>query len=198
MSPREDVSEERKEQILDAATEVFAQKGFDHARMDDIVEETGLSKGALYWYFKSKDDIIFGIMDRLFRLEFKALEELKDDDSSASESLEQFTDLAIKDINRMMRFMPITYEFLALAFRNKLVQKAIKQYMNSYVSILDPMIQRGVDSGEFKEVNPREVSAAVGAIIEGTMLLWVYDRSLIDPEKNIRSSIHLLLEGVKA
>jgi AcrR family transcriptional regulator len=198
MSPREDVSEERKEQILDAATEVFAQKGFDHARMDDIVEETGLSKGALYWYFKSKDDIIFGIMDRLFRLEFKALEELKDDDSSASESLLKFTDLAIKDINRMMRFMPITYEFLALAFRNKLVQKAIKQYMNSYVSILDPMIQRGVDSGEFKEVNPREVSAAVGAIIEGTMLLWVYDRSLIDPEKNIRSSIHLLLEGVKA
>ncbi len=67
MSPREDVSEERKEQILDAATEVFAQKGFDKARMDDIVEETGLSKGALYWYFKSKDDIIFAIMDRIFQ-----------------------------------------------------------------------------------------------------------------------------------
>lgn len=198
MSPREDVSEERKEQILDAATEVFAQKGFDHARMDDIVEETGLSKGALYWYFKSKDDIIFGIMDRLFRLEFKELEELRDADSSASEGLQKFTEVAIKDINRMVHFMPITYEFLALAFRNKLVQKAIKQYMNSYVSILDPLIQRGVDSGEFKRVNAREVSAAVGAIIEGTMLLWVYDRSLIEPEKNIRASINLLLDGVKA
>ena len=198
MSPREDVSEERKEQILDAATEVFAQKGFDHARMDDIVEETGLSKGALYWYFKSKDDIIFGIMDRLFRLEFKELEELRETDTSATEALSAFAEVAIKDINRMLHFMPITYEFLALAFRNKLVQKAIKQYMNSYVSILDPMIQKGVDSGEFKQVNPREVSAAVGAIIEGTMLLWVYDRSLIEPEDNIRASINLLLEGVKA
>lgn len=198
MSPREDVSEERKEQILDAATEVFAQKGFDHARMDDIVEETGLSKGALYWYFKSKDDIIFGIMDRLFRLEFKELEGLTESDAGATEALEAFTEVAIKDINRMMHFMPITYEFLALAFRNKLVQKAVKQYMNSYVSILDPLIQRGVDSGEFKQVNAREVSAAVGAIIEGTMLLWVYDRSLIEPEKNIRASINLLLDGVKA
>jgi AcrR family transcriptional regulator len=198
MSPREDVSEERKEQILDAATEVFAQKGFDSARMDDIVEETGLSKGALYWYFKSKDDIIFGIMDRLFRLEFKELEALRESDTTAAEALLGFTEVAIKDITRMMRFMPITYEFLALAFRNKLVQKAIKQYMNSYVSILDPLIQRGIDSGEFKPVNPREVSAAVGAIIEGTMLLWVYDRSLIEPEKNIRASIHLLLDGVKS
>ena len=57
MSPRRDVSEERKEQILDAAAEVFSRKGFDKARMDDIVEKTGLSKGALYWYFKSKDEI---------------------------------------------------------------------------------------------------------------------------------------------
>jgi AcrR family transcriptional regulator len=198
MSPREDVSEERKEQILDAATEVFAQKGFDQARMDDIVEETGLSKGALYWYFKSKDDIIFAIMDRLFQLEFKELEVLKESDASATDTLIAFADIAIKDINRMLHFMPVTYEFLALAFRNKLVQKAIKQYMNSYVSILDPLIQRGIDEGEFKKVKPREVSAAVGAIIEGTVLLWVYDRSLIDPGKNIRASIRLLLDGIKA
>jgi len=198
MSPREDVSEERKEQILDAATEVFAQKGFDHARMDDIVEETGLSKGALYWYFKSKDDIIFGIMDRMFQLEFRELEELQQTDTSASEALMAFTEVAIKDINRMLRFMPVTYEFLALAFRNKLVQKAIKQYMNSYVSLLDPMIQAGINSGEFKQVNPRDVSAAVGAIIEGTVLLWVYDHNLIDPGENIRTSINLLLDGVKA
>jgi len=198
MSPREDVSEERKEQILDAATEVFAQKGFDHARMDDIVEETGLSKGALYWYFKSKDDIIFGIMDRMFQLEFRELEELQQTDTSASEALMAFTEVAIKDINRMLRFMPVTYEFLALAFRNKLVQKAIKQYMNSYVSLLDPMIQAGINSGEFKQVNPRDVSAAVGAIIEGTVLLWVYDHNLIEPGENIRASIKLLLDGVKA
>jgi AcrR family transcriptional regulator len=198
MSPREDVSEERKEQILDAATEVFAQKGFDHARMDDIVKETGLSKGALYWYFKSKDDIIFGIMDRIFQLEFRELEGLKETDSGAAEALRAFAEVAIKDINRMLRFMPVTYEFLALAFRTKLVQKAIKQYMTNYVSILDPMIQSGIDNGEFKKVNASDVSAAVGAIIEGTVLLWVYDHTLIDPEKNIRASIELLLQGVKA
>ena len=53
MAPRPDVSEERRNQILEAATTVFARLGFHRARMDDIVQEARLSKGALYWYFKS-------------------------------------------------------------------------------------------------------------------------------------------------
>ena len=65
MSPRPDVSKERKQQILDAAEDVFTRKGLDNARMDDIAKRTGLSKGSLYWYFKSKDDLIIAILDRV-------------------------------------------------------------------------------------------------------------------------------------
>ena len=67
MSPKPDVSDERKYQILNAAEQVFTKKGLDLARMDDIAEETGLSKGTLYLYFKSKDDLIIAILDRIFR-----------------------------------------------------------------------------------------------------------------------------------
>ena len=73
MSPRPDVSDERKSQIINAAEGVFTKKGFDEARMDDIAEETGLSKGTLYLYFKSKDDLIIAILDRMFQREFKQL-----------------------------------------------------------------------------------------------------------------------------
>ena len=62
LSPRPDVSDERKNQILQAATNVFSRLGFHKARMDDIVEESGLSKGTLYWYFKSKDDIVSALI----------------------------------------------------------------------------------------------------------------------------------------
>ena len=58
MSPKPDVSEERKEQIATAATKIFSEQGFDKARMDDIASEAKLSKGTLYLYFKSKDAII--------------------------------------------------------------------------------------------------------------------------------------------
>lgn len=64
--PKPDVRAERQEQILDAAGKTFARLGFNHASMDDIVAEAGLSKGALYWYYESKDAIILALIERFF------------------------------------------------------------------------------------------------------------------------------------
>jgi AcrR family transcriptional regulator len=62
------VSEEhaaaRREQILTAAQKCFARKGFHTASMNDVFAEAGLSAGAVYSYFKSKDDIIAAMADR--------------------------------------------------------------------------------------------------------------------------------------
>ncbi len=55
-----------KEKILKAAGEVFSQKGFDAATMQDIIEKCGLSKGAIYHHFKSKDEIMQALGDRMF------------------------------------------------------------------------------------------------------------------------------------
>lgn len=198
MSPRPNVSDERKNQIINAAEGVFTEKGFDQARMDDIAEETGLSKGTLYLYFKSKDELIIAILDRMFQREFKQLENLDQPAESATDAIWNITKLLTKEILSLLRLIPIVYQFLALAFRNKYVQKAMKKYINRYLDILIPIIQRGIDSGEFRQVDAREVAVAMGAMIEGTLLLWVYDKSLVDPEYHIHSGMKLLLEGVQA
>ena len=198
MSPRPDVSEERKDQIMNAAEEVFTQKGLDNARMEDIADETGLSKGTLYLYFKSKDDLIAAILDRIFQREFRAFENTDLSAISATEAIWIFTDTVIKDIKIILRLMPIAYEFLALAFRNKIVQKALKIYLNRYMDIFIPTIQRGIETGEFRQVDVKEVGIAIGAIVEGTLLLWIYDNSLVEPEKHIRSGMKLLLDGLLA
>ena len=198
MSPRPDVSEERKDQIMNAAEEVFSQKGFSDARMDDIAEGTGLSKGTLYLYYKSKDDLIIAILDRIFQREFRVFENLDLTSMSATDAIWTFTETTSKDVKMMVRLLPITYEFMGLAFRNKFVQKAFKTYLNHYLDILIPIIQHGIDAGEFRPADAKEVAIAMGAILEGTLLLWVYDNSLIEPETHLRSGMKLLLEGVKA
>ena len=198
MSPRPNVSDERTSQIITAAEGVFSKKGFSAARMDDIAEETGLSKGTLYLYFKSKNDIIIAILDRIFQREFKVFEQIDISKTGATDTIWLFVDTVAKDIKYFLRAIPIAYEFLALAFRNKTVQKALKVYVNRYMDILMPIIQRGIDSGEFKNVDAQEVAIAMGAILEGTILIWVYDKSLVNPEVHIRSGIKLLLEGIQA
>ncbi len=198
MSPRPSVSDERKDQIVNAAEEVFTQKGLDNARMEDIAEETGLSKGTLYLYFKSKDDLIAAVLDRIFQREFRAFENTDLSTISAVDAIWLFTDTVIKDIKIILRLMPIAYEFLALAFRNKVVQKALKMYLNRYMDIFTPIIQHGIETGEFRQVDVKEVGIAIGAIVEGTLLLWIYDNSMVEPEKHIRSGMKLLLDGLLA
>ena len=198
MSPRPDVSAERKDQILDAASEVFAEKGVHETRMDDIVEKSGLSKGTLYWYFKSKDEIVLNIFERIFSREFANLENMVDANESATACIMQFTDQTSEDIKKMLRLMPLAYEFMGWAFRKKFVQDAFKLYIHKFMDILVPIIQQGIDNGEFREVDPKTAAITLGAIFEGTILLWVYDHTLVDTEKQIKVGVHLLLEGMKA
>jgi AcrR family transcriptional regulator len=198
MSPRPNVSDERRSQILSAAEGVFTRKGFGDARMEDIAEKTGLSKGTLYLYFKSKDDLVMAILDRVFQGEFRQLEALQKEEGGAADSIRKLTDLLCKDIVGMLRLVPIIYNFLALAFRNRHVRRALKLYVNRYLDILVPIIQRGIDSGEFRQVDARDVSVAGGAIIEGTLLLWAYDNSAVDPEHHIHTGMELLLAGLLA
>lgn len=196
--PRPDVSEERRSQILDAASRVFAKLGFQQARMDDIVKESGLSKGALYWYFKSKDEIVMAILSSLFERELVDLRALLGAEGSASDRLIEFTRRAVADLKNMPLFMPLAYEFYAQAFRNKPVRQALKRYLRSYFDIITPLIQQGIDRGEFRPVNAREAAIAAGSMFEGTLLLWVYDPDTVKFEKHIETGCRLLLDGLRA
>ena len=197
MAPRPNVSEERKHQILNAAEEVFSQKGLDDTRMDDIADQTGLSKGTLYLYFKSKDDLIIAIFDRMFQRELNQFDSLLRTDLGAEELLARFTEAMIREVKLMLRLVPLAYEFMAMAFRSKFIQEAFKRYLNRFAEVLVPMIQRGIDAGEFRPVDPLETALTLGAIVEGTILLWVYDRSLVDPERQIRAAMALLMAGLR-
>ena len=198
MSPKPNVSEERTDQILNAATEVLAQKGFYKARMDDIAAQARLSKGALYLYFKSKDAIITALLDRIFQREMSALSDLQSADGTALERLERLTNTITSDVQTWLRIVPVAYVFLGLIFRNKTVQQAFRQYLRTYVNLVTPIIQQGIEHGEFRPQDPVEIALALGAIYEGTILLWVYDPERVDVEKQIRSGVQLVLNGLQA
>lgn len=58
-------AEERRNEILDVAERLFAEKGFDHTSTNDILQEIGIARGTLYYHFKSKEDILDAMIDRM-------------------------------------------------------------------------------------------------------------------------------------
>lgn len=196
MSPRPDVSEERKNQIIAAATKVFTERGFAEARMDDIVAESGLSKGALYWYFDSKDAIIVAILDRVFDWEAAHLDEILDCEDSAEMKLERFVDVTLQDLNKMKPLMPIFFDFWSLSVRNKNINKAIKRYYQNFIDIVEPIIELGIQRGEFRIVDVRETALAIGALFEGTILFYAYFYDILNLETQFRTGLELILDGL--
>jgi TetR/AcrR family fatty acid metabolism transcriptional regulator len=198
MSPRPDVSQERKDQILAAATKVFTERGFAEARMDDIVAESGLSKGALYWYFDSKDAIIISLLDRVFDWETANLQAILERHDSSAHKLTAFVEVTIQDLNKMKPLMPIFIDFWSLSLRKKTINQAIKRYYQRFLDILEPILQLGIDQGEFRPVDVNESALAIGAVFEGTILLWAYFSETVDIEKQFRSNLDLVLNGLVA
>lgn len=71
----------RKNEILDAAEELFAQKGFDNTSTNDILEKAGIARGTLYYHFKSKEDIMDALIERINVRVLSAAEEAASDKS---------------------------------------------------------------------------------------------------------------------
>lgn len=197
MSPRNNVSEQRKSQILEAAKGVFSEHGFHNTRMSDIAEESGLSKGALYWYFESKDAIILSLLEKLFEPEIRDMQILLDEDCSAEKKLEQYVERAADDIQKTTKWMPLTYEFFAMAFRRDRIRNALTSFFQRNMKLLETLIQHGIDSGEFRASSAQEAAIAIGSLIEGTVILWMYDPSRIDIKAHIMSNTGILLKGLR-
>ena len=133
----------------------------------------------------------------LFERELADLQNLVTTGESASERILEFARNSLEDMKRMMRILPITYEFYALAFRNKKVRQTLRKYLRNYMRILPPIIQQGIQDREFRSVDPKETAIALGAVIEGTTLLWIFDRETIDLEKDVETGVDYILEGIK-
>jgi AcrR family transcriptional regulator len=197
VTPRPDVSQARREQIITAAVSVFTRLGFHEARMDDIVQESGLSKGALYWYFKSKDDIIAAIMDRFIDREIEGMESALKLEAPVAEKLLRLHEMFIEEMRDMIGLMPILYEFYAAATRKASVRKALLRFFQPMRKLLSALLQQGIDNGEFKPVDADVIAVDLIAFYEGLLLLAVLDPKGVDLKKMGDSGARLLVDGLR-
>ncbi len=198
MTPRPNVSEQRKNQILDAAMQVFARLGFHKARMDDVAREAGVSKGLLYWYYKNKDALIAAVLDRFFSWELRDLGAVHRMEGTATERLEELTRRVVQEIEHFSLLMPIAFEFYAIAGRHPQVREALQRYYARYKALLADIIQAGMAAGEFRpDLNAEEVAVSIIALYEGMVLLYVLNPQDVDFARMSEQGMKHILEGIR-
>lgn len=186
-------SEETKTKIMDAAIKLFSTRGFSAASVDDICEEAGISKGAFYHHFESKQALFVALLDSWLQAIDSAIESSKD--KTAPETFMQMTEAFPYLFETAGEGLPMFLEFWLAASRDKKIWDASISPYRRYHKYFTSLIKKGVDEGSFIEIDPELASRMIVATAMGLLL-----QSLLDPkgakwEKVARESTNLLVNS---
>lgn len=161
-------SDSKKRYIIEKATEVFSAKGFRSVTMKDIVEACAISRGGLYLYYSSTDEIFKDVCDK------QDEEDAGDKDISTFLAQAKAADLLlwfIKEqkkiiLRRKASLVVARYEY-AFYCKEKGETKDAKSSFETAVAVLANILQRGNDSGEFDCDEPQDMARSMMYSIEG-------------------------------
>ncbi len=199
MSPKVDVADERRAQIMQAATTCFARKGYHQTTMDDIVAESGLSKGSLYWYFKSKKELFLSLLNAFMEeLSGELWERLADPSLSAGDKLRYSCEsFASMPDSISPEFIAIMVDFWAQTRHDDEVSRMMVEIYQPYLEQLTALIEEGVASGEFRPLNAAHLASLLIAAYDGLVLQAVVGLP-IDVQEITATFLDVLLKGLKS
>jgi AcrR family transcriptional regulator len=187
-------SEETRAKILDSAVKLFSTRGFAAASVDDICGEAGISKGAFYHHFESKQALFLALLDGWLQAIDSAIDASKD--KTAPETFMQMTEAFPYLFETAGEGLPMFIEFWLQASRDKTLWEASIAPYRRYHKYFTSLIKKGVTEGSFVEVDPELASRMIVATAMGLLL-----QSLLDPkgakwEKVARDSTDLLINSL--
>ncbi len=142
---------EKKQHIINIATQVFAKKGYEGARVEEIAAKAGISKWNLYYYAGDKETLYSYVLDDLLTGVMEDMDINLDSDQSPEESMRAF----IRGMGKGATYTPLHSIVLREMFSGgKYLPDKILKAVDRGVTICKQILAKGKKQGTFKEVNP--------------------------------------------
>ena len=200
MSAKGRLKKDKKNLIIEAAAQIFAQKGYARASVADIALKAGIGKGTIYEYFKSKEDLFFAVFewfiwqtDAVAKVRISAL------GGTAAERLKALSDSVMGMWEEIEDAFILTMEFWAASSSSRLrdrIKKAFRNLYKEFRATVVALIKDGIDRGEFRpDVKPEPVAAAMVGTWDALFLQAWFEENF-DPAATAEAFIEVLLRGL--
>ena len=189
---------DKYQKIIQAATRVFASKGFYNAKVSDVAKEAEVADGTIYLYFKNKDDILISIfeesMDRFIQSAYARLEGVQD----PIVRLQYFIELHLTLVEENQDVAQVLQ--IELRQSTKFMKEYAAQKFMDYLAIISDVIEEGQKQGLFKkEIQASIVKRAIFGAVDEMALEWVLMKKKKYSLKQVAQQISMMLvEGLKA
>ena len=198
--------EQRRSVIVNAARKLFFEKGFKYVTVDNIAKKSELSKGSIYLYFKSKEEIYTHILFSDIEKFNKKSAHLFRNDKSAAELIHEFACIYIdfflsdRELFRIMMTFMLHTEDMNLA---ESTNEHIIEVTNNTIKIIETILQRGIEQDEFPaDINVRQCRNAIWGVLNGIISLHLFTGKEANREERIRStikeSLSIFIKGLTA
>ena len=187
---------EVKERIIQSAVECFSKYGLDRTRMDDVAQKADLSKGILYLYFKSKEDLFYVICENNLRV---LKEQLSHIFATTKEDLvsnaEQFYENFHKEEKRESE--KVFCEIIAESARNPKLQKILYTQRIKTFNVVREYLDRQMEKGFFKKDTDTEaIASGFVALYDGLIASEFLGVSVNHSKRSWRKTVGAIIIGI--
>jgi len=189
-------SEETRSRILEAAVRRFSEAGYNAASVDDICSLAGVSKGAFYHHFPSKQAVFLALLDDWLKMLDMGLEALRK--PTVPETLMEMTSVLPLAFASAENRLPMFLEFWLQASRDEGIWKASIAPYRRYRDQFAKLIEAGIAEGSLKEVDPQASAELIVSMAVGLLLQGVLDPKGADWPRAAQESIRILMNGLAA
>lgn len=187
-------SEETRANILDAAIRRFAISGYDAASVDEICAEAGVSKGAFYHHFPSKQSIFLALFQGWLKTVDAGLDAIRQ--PTVPETFVTMTGLLPAIFAAADDRLPMFLEFWTQASRDEKIWAATIAPYRHYRDHFATLIRDGIAEGSLKQVDPDSAAQVVLSLAVGLLLQGVLDPEGADWQKVGEQSMQMIMNGL--
>jgi len=192
-------TEARRLQLLEVASQCFAQDGFAKTRIEDVASAAGVSRALVYNYFGSKEDLAREVQNHMLAEWTAAVDRAIAESDGCLDALAAWLRVNLRDTRRR----PLLIAVLAEDAARVLVgwEEAARQAMKEWREKLVALLERGVGAGEIRaDVDPQSTAEVLRAMQIGMMQHLLSPTPYVDvsDESHLEAATRLLLDGLRA
>jgi len=200
MRKTKEEAEETKKKIVESAVELFEINGYEATRIEDVAEKAGLTRGAVYWHFKTKVDLYEYILTMFEKRLDKLIEE------SARQTVSPVSRLQWLIVNmitrqeilvgfRQMKMVAISN--LKVIKSTNILRKRGEKTADKYMKVLRQIVTEGIEAGEIREdVDPAHAAWLTAFVVAGAIGINLHKPALSELRESVSDIIDLFLKGI--
>ena len=174
----------KKDLIMSAALKVMTKKGYYSSTMDDIVLESGMSKGAIYHYYKSKKEVY---LELIVYLESKYADMFAtvNKESTSAKQLKKLFTIWSDQLQKEPDFFQSFSTFQSMSRHDKDFKQAMQRMYNRFQKFIELIITEGIKSKEFKKIDPKTSALSLILNLDGISWFSLFESKNLDAKSYI-------------